>query len=292
MSSGSASVGPTEAPEPPGGQTEPPARQATAAAAVTATVEADSAAPPTLRHRSVALRQRYRRSHHQADIDASVHFARQAVAAAFNKPELPGALADLANALRVRFVGVGNTSDTDDIDEAVEVAERAVAVAAELRSERPWLWSTLTLTYRTRYLSLQNLPDLDRAVEAAQRGVDLEAANPHGGRLAALATNLRLRYTRTGHVADANRSVRNAQRAVTATHDVGPPRASRLSVLAAARGARYSGTHQLDDIDKSIDALREPSRSPTRTRAPGRTGGRTWAPPYASAQNAPRPPPT
>ena len=219
--------------------------------------------PPTLRQRSLALRQHYRDSHDRDDIDAAIHFARQAIAEAGTGRGRPTALADLANALRVRFVGIGSPNETKDIDDAIQAAEHAVSTAEEFGTPRPVYWSVLSLACRTRYLSTQHLADLDRAVTAAQNAVDLvDPATPDGGRLGVLATSLRLRYARTSDIADANRAVINAEKAVAATPDDVPRRAARLSILASCRGGRYRGTRQLEDIDRAITAAQQALQIP------------------------------
>jgi hypothetical protein len=168
-------------------------------------------------------------------------------------PDLPGRLGNLGLVLRDRF---DLRHDPRDVEEAVEVLQRAAEVAGPQLFVRSA--SNLSLALLDRYEHARDPADLAAAVDWALRAVTSDAAAAPEDRVAALANlagALLARARRTGSAGDLDDAVVSAQAAATATPDGHPKRPLRLVTLGLARFRRYSDAGDLADLQQAIEAL-------------------------------------
>ena len=173
-------------------------------------------------------------------------------------------------------VGPPSTSRLPRVSAASNCDSGSASTASSATSAPPWIrraWrSVLSHAHRAQFLWSATLEDLTRCVDAAQRSIDLTAAeDPRiGGRLSAFATAMRLRFQHTGDLGialrlraeqtkreeDLNESVGAARAALA----IAPEHDSQLTSfqlnLATALGTRYRYLHHRPDNDEAISLLR------------------------------------
>jgi hypothetical protein len=126
-------------------------------------------------------------------------------------------------------------SESSSEDEAIQFGEWA----AQVLNDPYQLADPESLARAIDWLSL--------AVEATP-----EDHPNHGGRLALLCYALRLRFERTGMLADLDRATEVGQRAVAAVSADDPSRATILSILGPVYGIRFEHTGLQKDLDSAI----------------------------------------
>jgi tetratricopeptide (TPR) repeat protein len=123
----------------------------------------------------------------------------------------------------------------------------------------PEYLNNLGTVFRTRFDRLDRLEDIDLAVSATQKAIDL---TPRGhpemaGRLSNLGTILDTRFIRLGDLRDLDLAVSAAQKAVELTPDGHPDRPQRLSNLGNALGTRFKSLRKPEDLDQAIASKRQ-----------------------------------
>lgn len=145
--------------------------------------------------------------------------------------------------------------DRVDLDQAIEVGERAVAAYREDDPDHAVGLSNLAVAYRARYEVTGVLDDLRRAVDLGERvAADVPDGDPN--RLAYLS-NLAIayvsRYDRTDDPADLRRGIALGERVVALGSDDHPERASHLATLAATHFRLFERTGRPDVLDTAIE---------------------------------------
>ncbi|MGY1790231.1 CHAT domain-containing protein [Geodermatophilus sp. SYSU D00803] len=188
---------------------------------------------------SIALRDRFHRTHDRRDIQAAVSAARVAVETTpGDHPDRATYLTNLSNALRSRFDSGGRRSD---LDAAIDAAESALAATAADHPYRPARLSNLGTALRARHEDTDRRADLDAAVARLREAVTtIPTDHPdRAGMLHNLGRALRTLFALTGDHAHADEAVtceRTASVLVTA-----PPEVRLTAARAWGRLARDTG---------------------------------------------------
>ncbi|WP_406063070.1 hypothetical protein [Micromonospora sp. NBC_00860] len=161
----------------------------------------------------------------------------------------PGELFTLARLAYDRFLAGAE----EDLETALGLNRRALALAGPEDDTRPQLVNGLCALLCSRYERTGSQPDLDAAIDAARSAVAL------GGPglplyLSNLGVSLRDRYFATGRLADLDESVNCASRAVRDT-EYPDDQASYETMLALSLRARGEATADVRDLDRAIDLL-------------------------------------
>ncbi|MFY1632864.1 hypothetical protein ACN27F_06165 [Solwaraspora sp. WMMB335] len=196
---------------------------------------------------------RYERTGLLAHLDEAITSLRDVAAWAISPT--PVALTNLANALVIRYERL---SEPQDLDQAIALSRRVLALAgldAEVRSS---VASTLGRALSMRYLKTGRLQDIDDAIDAV--GVAMRAA-PAAPRYAAIAAaNLGLlrldRFRRTRRPEDLVEAVRLARAGLKAMTD-GSIAAERVPGqmvnLAVALAETYRSGGEAAPLDEAIE---------------------------------------
>ena len=203
------------------------------------------------------------------DFSAAVQAATRAVIGS-SPVARPAALVNLAAALSARFAAAGLVAD---LEEAVEVYERAVAATPPGSPQRASRLADLGDALRERADRLGRAGDIDRAVAVL---ADALAATPVGApdrgyRLAVLATATLARHRRRRNPADLPAALHLSRLALDATPPGASDRAARLGLYAACLHRTWQDTRDPALLEQAIklhrDALdRTPADSPMRWR--------------------------
>jgi tetratricopeptide (TPR) repeat protein len=211
------------------------------------------------------LLDRYLTTGLEADLDEAVRLGADAVRSAAglgDAGEHPGlgaaARAQLALAFRRRY---GLTGQVAQLDQAIELAEDAVALAGH-PGDRPGPAPPPPAPHRVvgeglqeRYARTGRLEELERSMEAHRRALASPAAADPRERAAcrnSLGTALRELYLEHGRLVDLRGAIRQHERAVREL----PPGALELPVcltnLGIALQDRYEHLGDPDDLDRAI----------------------------------------
>ncbi|MET9675782.1 CHAT domain-containing protein [Streptomyces sp. NPDC006482] len=168
-----------------------------------------------------------------------------------DSPTLPASWSNLGEALRQQADWGGAGPDT--LDEALDLARRAVAATDAGHPLHARFQSNLALALVQRFREREEQPDLDDAVLAAHRAV---AATPEGhpnlaDRLRTHAEVLRQAYDRNPAPAALDALIRAAQDAVDATPRRHRQHPSSLALLAFALGVRAVTEQDADALAAS-----------------------------------------
>lgn len=176
-------------------------------------------------------------------------------------------LNNLSEALRMEQVGQA----IGDFDEAIEVAEEAVAFTPDGRQGRSTMLCTLSVGLLSRFASNCNAADLDRAINVGAQAVD--STTPGRPQRALFLSNLCLclavRFLETGRLSDLDRAIDLGGQAVETTSRRHPKRFMFLVNLSFALRYRFERKGLPADLDRAItlnkEALdRTPLNSPVR----------------------------
>jgi len=219
----------------------------------------------------LAHRRRFLQSGDPADLDQAIEGFRAALAA--SRSDRASHANNLAVSLTDRFDVGGRLSD---LAEAVEVAEVAVASAAEGSPDWAECAGTLVVSLWDRYDAVGSLADLDRAVVLGTRALAAWPAGVSGqARLSSNLAMLRLdRFERLGDVSDLEGAVDLAGAAVASADADDPELAGWFNNLGNALRTRFAaqfGDHEsplpedsvrLDDLDEAIGVYRRATGLP------------------------------
>lgn len=177
------------------------------------------------------------------------------------RPERRHYLADLAEALRMRYSRTGQPAD---LDAAIGHYEQAIEAASATEPDDAALLSDLAAAFNLRFERTGNLADSDAAVDR-QRAAERAAGDGFPDRpliLDQLGVVLKQRFVRTGRMADLEESIaclREAERTVPAGD---PARASCLNNLGDALQTRFIWSGRAADLDEAIEHLRAAGQAP------------------------------
>ncbi|KAF8752232.1 TPR-like protein [Rhizoctonia solani] len=134
----------------------------------------------------------------------------------------------------------------------------------------------LSIAYTHRYKSLQEVQDLNLAIEYKSRLVQITSEDNQN--LPRWVTSLGISYTerykRLGETGDLERAIECDSRAVTLTPSGHPDLPSRLINLASSYEDRYERLNELRDLDRAIEnRLRAVELTPSRSEFPRRLAG-------------------
>ncbi|MFI6744479.1 CHAT domain-containing protein [Nonomuraea sp. NPDC050451] len=164
-------------------------------------------------------------------------------------------LANLGNALTLRFAHLG---DLTDAGRAIEVLERAVEDIPAEDIRQAEMLSTLGTCLQLRYRHTWDQVDLDKAATVLERAV---AALPSGHPKEPVVLNnlgnvKRLRYARIGDPADLREAVDLLDQAVKAVSPNDPNHAALCNLSLVLR-ARFERDGDPADLDTAIEAGRQ-----------------------------------
>ena len=158
---------------------------------------------------------------------------------------------DLSQALRILYERSGNEAD---LDEAIDVARRAVAAVSPTAPMRSFLLADLVKALVIRFRSRRDECDLDDAIAF---GEQLRAGGARRDQLATVGVALRLRAEITGRTEDLDEAVRIVREAVTADRSLPLDRSQQLSNLSNVLLRRYERVGASGDLDEAIAASSE-----------------------------------
>ena len=160
----------------------------------------------------------------------------------------------------IRYREYQQTRDPAALDDAAELLRQGdTAAEGEDAAMLARRLSNLSAVLRERYLLLGHDADIDDAVTAVRRAVDLTPLNDteRTGRLTNLGAALLTRFDAHGLRSDLDDAVETLRDAVCATEVDDPLRQVFLSNLAAALLTRFGLAGLVDDVDAAIGAARE-----------------------------------
>ncbi|MGZ2357212.1 CHAT domain-containing protein [Streptomyces sp. 372A] len=189
------------------------------------------------------LTRRFERTDVLADIDALVEARREALATGgvegMDDGDRARDLALLSYALKLRFHRAGRS---EDLGEAVSTVQRALSITP---GDGDFL-SSLSDTFRVRFVEYRETADLDQAVQLARLATQVRAdALLPAEAFANLSQVLLTRFEHFRDAADADEAVIAARAAVTAEGD-GAHRPKFLLILADSLMARVRGRRLTD----------------------------------------------
>ncbi|MGI5162965.1 hypothetical protein ACQEU3_01230 [Spirillospora sp. CA-253888] len=209
---------------------------------------------------SMLLVDRFDHGADPADLDAAVECARLALRGPLaDEAQRPLYLGNLVSALRRRAETFG---DLAPLDEAVQVAEHALALMADGPGPRTFagvVHADLSAALAQRHTLRGDPADLERAVELGRRALgELPADHPaRATHLSNLGDALRTRHTVLGERADLDEAITLTRQAVAASRPSTVHRSWRLHNLAVALRNRYELSGARGDLDAAIDCWRE-----------------------------------
>ncbi len=180
--------------------------------------------------------------------------------------ELADALGTLARLLLVRF---GRTARAEDLAEAADLAESAVAHSHTDPVRKGVYLSLLGSSRLNSYEQTGADRDLDRCVDAYREVLALAS----DGRATAedfsnLGIALQSRFERTGELADLHEAIRLGKEAVAALPDDAPDRGDYLTNLGGAIYLRFEHNGLLEDLDEAVECQRDAYASHQASGAP------------------------
>jgi hypothetical protein len=189
------------------------------------------------------------------DADHAVAHLQRAVEVAVGTSSLPGILSNLSAALLERFDLTGQIADIDD---AVEMLDRAVATSASNDPERSSRLNNLAIGLRVRHLRRRRgREDLDRAIAAYKEALAATAAgNPDRPAYQAnLGNALHQRFDVTGDPKDLGQALQEFERALAGAPEDSPDRPMYLNNLSATLSARAERLGTLEDLRRAAGLL-------------------------------------
>lgn len=218
--------------------------------------------PMLLTELGTALQDRFAEDQDQADIDAAVSHAEQAlteaVAAGANRPDLACHLVNLGTALNTRYE---QTKDPRDLDEAVRRWTEAIGELPVSSAYRPVFLDRLALGHAMRWeYGGGGDEDLDAAIDCGRAAVRAGASDPDA---VVYASNLADALEKRWELHRDPEDLHEAVRVFAATLDAQPDGGARTADLAVSFAhtllARYQAFGGADDLDVALAAL---GRSP------------------------------
>ncbi|SMD18767.1 CHAT domain-containing protein [Kibdelosporangium aridum] len=192
-----------------------------------------------------SFRVRFEHARNRSDLDRSIGYGRAAVEA---RPSA-STLGDLAVALHVLYESTGSPAD---LQSALDTAQAAVEVATQDDPARAEHLYTLGSALMSRYALLNEPADLDEAIGLIRSAAGA-ARNDRARMLAHLMGALRVRFERTGALADLDEAIATGWEAVATTK----ANHEHLSNLAQALLRRHGRTGTQADLDQALTLARE-----------------------------------
>ena len=164
---------------------------------------------------AITMYEEFTRSRIKEQIDAAISFAQMSLC--YEHTEITNSLlSNLGVFLESRYERVG---DMVDLEKAIQVARRVVALTPEDHSDLAGYLNNLGSMLKSRYERTRDIADLEEAIQVAQRAV---ASIPKDHSDLAIYSNnlgskLERRYERTGDMADLEETIQLARRAVVST---------------------------------------------------------------------------
>ncbi|MGI5243005.1 CHAT domain-containing protein [Dactylosporangium sp. CA-139066] len=204
----------------------------------------------------VALRDRFVVSQDPADLGRAVDVLRRAADIAGQDPSLS---ADALNLLAANLSAQSeDTGAVSDVDEAIAVGERALALTVPGDPQRSVVLNTVGVALRRRYERAGREEDVDRAVSLLREAAgNLPAGHPVRSMcLSNLCGALQMRFKRTGALDDIDGAVDAGRLAVADAGPANPHRAMYLSSLGLALTTRFDRTGAAADLAEAVEAGR------------------------------------
>ncbi|KAK6533572.1 hypothetical protein TWF694_002510 [Orbilia ellipsospora] len=212
---------------------------------------------------------RFRRHKKQEDLGKALHASEQAVALSENNLDRATYLNSLSTHYRSKFLEQRNR---EDIDKAIETVREAIAIIPKdsltnkTTLNRAICLDTLSSSYATRFNNLKNQDDLEKAIEAGEKAVEISFEdNPA---LFGYLNNLSNRYSSRFNIRrdweDLNNAIRLGEQAISIaprnsradkTHfDCLSDQAICLTSLSRHYISRFNKLGNPEDAEQSINA--------------------------------------
>ncbi|KZV72661.1 hypothetical protein PENSPDRAFT_349146 [Peniophora sp. CONT] len=185
------------------------------------------------------------------ELDEAVEYGRWAVEVADDGDEgLSNYLNSLALALLARFEQNGTPDGLEDLQDAIEMLQRAVELSPTDATYRCHLADVL----RARFQSLDDTEDLTKAIAMSQVALDSTPDDQPNKAiyLSNHAVSLRERYERTGSIEDLEGAVAHSERAVELTADSNFDKPRWLTNLGLALRCRFEHRGEISDLDRAV----------------------------------------
>lgn len=200
---------------------------------------------------------RYSRLGREADLDASIQFARRAIhVTPASDPSRNRYRSNLAVGLGGRYASTGNLAD---LDEAIQAAQEVVD--STLQNDTDWsnYANNLAAHLKSRYSQTGSTADLDKAIRLWRKAIEVAAANHTPQAITAnnLAIALRTKYSLSGNEGELDEAIQVTRRVLDATKADDPDRARRLNNLANCLGDRYAKKGTTIDLEEAIESAHE-----------------------------------
>jgi tetratricopeptide (TPR) repeat protein len=220
----------------------------------------DSPDPDLLTDLADALHERFLQVSDETDLASAYDLARQAVASAPEAGETSWrALLSLAAILLSRYEwGYGGSTGVQFLDEALNLARRALALRPGDGPERASSLARIAEILRTQFTVRGDLADLEEAIDALREAIAMAPPDHRdvGQLLSNFGSALLTRFRALGRMEDVDQAVTALQRSAAATSLV-LNRAATLASLSAALRARFDAAGIPADLDQAIDCGRQ-----------------------------------
>lgn len=187
-----------------------------------------------------------------ADLEKAIQHGTEALAATSpGHPDRASMLGYLSSYLFSRYQSVG---ELIDLDQAITQDEEVI----ELLSAHPMLATylcTLSERYHLRFLRLESLADLQRAIELGEQALTVTTLGDPGRSqmLCDMASYLADRFEQLGAKADLDLAIKRGEEGVSTTSGDLSDRGNRLRDLASHFHRRYLLTGEVGDLEQSIE---------------------------------------
>jgi tetratricopeptide (TPR) repeat protein len=203
-----------------------------------------------LNNLSAAYGERFEHGDRPTDVDRAIELGTEAVACGAGQLVEMIAASNLASSLRGRYAWRGAS---EDLDRAVQAAERAVAATPMGHLKRGLHLMSLALVYQVRFQRSGSAHDLEKAIRTAEQAI---AETPHDdpGRarpLSYLSFAYARRFRSTGNRHDLDRAIEAGAQAVTTTAPGHPELPSRQNNLSLSYLERFGLTGVEEDLDRA-----------------------------------------
>lgn len=205
-------------------------------------------------HLGKLFKYRFKETQALADIDEAIRLTRLAVAAGHE--ELGGRLAFLSHLDECLYDRYLNTSDVDNLREAIEVARKALDTAPEDNEEYPRLLINLGIRLGNE---TNTTADLEEACRCMRQAVDMLPGD-HPGRAMALSNlgfHLGRRCGRLDTIADLDEAIRLSREAVEISPADDPERAMYLNNLGTQLSDKYLRSGNIASLNEAIQCSQE-----------------------------------
>ncbi|KAK2773196.1 TPR domain-containing protein [Colletotrichum kahawae] len=192
----------------------------------------------------------YEFSGEMADLDEGIRLTRESTGgASVEEEEQAGRLSNLARALWIRFLRTGQMAD---IDESIRFSRKAVEGTMSQQSKDRILFTVnLAGLLAERFIRAGNIIDLNEAIDLARQTIPYEHTN-RAARLINLATQLNMRFQRTGDTDDLVQAAKFGREAVSTLNYGDSDLPAKLNGISAILTSSYLQWGSIADLNEAV----------------------------------------